>query len=453
MSDTIASDNQTAVLGLGVTGRSCVRYLVARGQPFDVFDTGISEAAAAAFRREHPGVRLFDGPFDSARLSGYRRLLISPGIALDQPAIQAALAAGAKLVSDIDLARAEIQCPVIGITGSNGKTTVTTLVGLMARRAGLRAAVVGNIGEPVLDALLSGERYDVYVIELSSFQLERSAPLGARAATILNVSPDHMDRYANLLSYQQAKQAIYRACEVAVFNRDDKLTSPLLGVGQQSISFGSGPPDLNAYGLVTEGQAVYLARGSARLLDCREMKIHGSHNQLNALAALALGEALALPQDAMLAVLREFPGVSHRCQWVAEHRGVRFFDDSKATNVGATLAALRGLSQRPGDVVLIAGGVGKGADFAPLLEGVGALKALVLLGEAAAQIAAVFQGRIDVVRVGGMAEAVKAAAALATTGDIVLLAPACASFDMYADYAARGDDFARQVALHLGEVG
>jgi UDP-N-acetylmuramoylalanine--D-glutamate ligase len=312
---------------------------------------------------------------------------------------------------------------------------------------------VGNIGEPVLDALLSGQRYDVYVIELSSFQLERSAPLGARAATILNVSPDHMDRYADLLSYQQAKQAIYRACEVAVFNRDDKLTSPLLGVGQQSISFGSGPPDLNAYGLVTEGQAVYLARGSVGLLDCREMKIHGSHNQLNALAALALGEALGLPQDAMLAALREFPGVPHRCQWVAEHRGVRFFDDSKATNVGATLAALRGLSQRPGDVVLIAGGVGKGADFAPLLEGSEALKALVLLGEAAAQIAAVFQGRIEVVRVGGMAEAVKASAALATTGDIVLLAPACASFDMYADYAARGDDFARQVARHLGEVG
>ena len=323
----------------------------------------------------------------------------------------------------------------------------------MARRSGLRTAVVGNIGEPVLDAVLSGEQYDAYVVELSSFQLERSGPLRARAATVLNVSADHMDRYASLLSYQQAKQAIYRGCEVAVYNRDDKLTSPLLEVGQRSVSFGVGAPDLKDFGLAGEAPAVVLVRGNERLLDCREMKIYGTHNHLNALAALALGEALGLPMAAMLAVLRDFPGVPHRCQWVAEHRGVRYFDDSKATNVGATLAALRGLSQRPGDIVLIAGGVGKGADFAPLLEGVAALKLVVVMGEAADELAGVLEGHVEVARVASMAEAVAAAAARAESGDSVLLAPACASFDMYSNYAARGDDFARQVAARIGEEG
>jgi UDP-N-acetylmuramoylalanine--D-glutamate ligase len=253
MLEPIATDNTTALLGLGLTGWSCARYLHERGLRFAVFDSGIGSDDAANFAAQFPGVPLFTGDFEFSRLQAYRKLLVSPGISLQHEAIRQALEHGAQLLSDIDLLLIEIDVPVIAITGSNAKTTVTTLVGMMAEAAGLRVAVGGNIGVPVLDYITGAAAtegpYDLYVLELSSFQLERCGVLAAQAATVLNVSPDHLDRHSSLLVYQQAKQAVYRACRWAVFNRQDKLTWPLLNTEQQGLSFGQDRPDLGQFGL------------------------------------------------------------------------------------------------------------------------------------------------------------------------------------------------------------
>lgn len=450
MSQNIASDNNTAVLGLGLTGRSAVRYLHARGHRVAVFDSGLSQRAAAEFQREYPQVPLDTAPFDGATLSHYSQLLVSPGISLEQSAVRFALDAGSRLISDIDLLKRETAAPIIAITGANGKTTVTTLLGLMAEADGRDTAVGGNIGTPVLDLLAVERRYDVIVLELSSFQLERCAELGAEVATVLNLSPDHMDRYVDLPHYQQVKQAVYRGCRHAVYNREDKLTWPLMHVGQASSSFGMDRPDLGQFGLIVDGGECYLARGNQRLLACSAMKLRGRHNQANALAALALGQAFGLGMPNMLRALSEFAGLPHRCQWVGEVGGVEFFNDSKGTNVGATLAAVEGLSRGANDVVLIAGGVGKGADFTALAQLLPALRALVVLGEAAAEIASVFGDRLPCVRSDSMAAALQAAVDLAQAGDMVLLSPACASFDMYRNYQARGEHFASLVAKLTG---
>jgi UDP-N-acetylmuramoylalanine--D-glutamate ligase len=319
----------------------------------------------------------------------------------------------------------------------------------MAAASGLQAAVGGNIGTPVLDFLQPGQRWDIFVLELSSFQLERSKSPAAVAASILNISPDHMDRYSGLAAYQQAKQRIYPASRCAVFNRDDKLTYPLLGRGQTSISFGAGEPDLKQYGLVREGGVNWLARGHELLLSSADMKLHGEHNQLNALAALALGEAAGLPREVMVSVLRDFGGLQHRCQWLGERDGIEFFNDSKGTNTGATIAAVKGLSRRPQDIVLIAGGQGKGADFSGLQQLEGRLKAVVLLGEAAADIALALDGRAQLSEAGDMASAVAAAINRAAPGDRVLLSPSCASFDMFRNYEQRGEVFSALVQAHL----
>lgn len=450
--ETIATDSRTAVLGLGVTGLSCVRYLQSQGRVLAAFDSAIDDDLAATFRHDFPGVPLYTGEFDGDLLAACSTLIVSPGIGLDHPAIQNALHNGSVLTSDIDLLLAAVDQPIVAITGSNGKTTVTTLVGKMAEASGLRVAVGGNIGTPVLDFLSPGQQYELFVLELSSFQLERSEFPAAAAASILNISPDHMDRYPNLAAYQQAKQRIYPASRCVVYNRDDKLTYPLLNREQSSISFGAGTPDLKQYGLLQQDNSTWLARGHEALLSSADMKLHGQHNLLNALAALALGEAAGLQRDAMLSVLQEFPGLAHRCQWLGARDGIEFFNDSKGTNPGATMAAVRGLSRRQGDIVLIAGGQGKGADFTSLQQLAGQLKAVVLLGEAAADIAAVLQGKVAVSRVEDMAAAVSCARQLADAGDRILLSPACASFDMFRNYQHRGDVFSALVQAHIEGV-
>ncbi len=449
---TIATDSSTAILGIGTTGRSCVRFLQSRGRALTAFDSVMDDDQAAAFRREFPRVALYGGEFDADRLSRFSSLIVSPGISLDQPAIRRALASGVELTSDIDLFLSEVDQPVVAITGSNGKTTVTTLVGKMAEASGLRAAVGGNIGTPVLDFLAPGQSWDLFVLELSSFQLERSKPPAAAAASILNISPDHMDRYPGIAAYQQAKQRIYPACRCAVFNRDDKLTYPLLNRQQTSISFGASAPDLKQYGLVREDNSSWLVRGHDTLLSSADMKLYGEHNLLNALAALALGEAAGLDLAVMVSVLREFPGLEHRCQWLGECDGVEYFNDSKGTNTGATIAAVEGLSRRPKDIVLIAGGQGKAADFTSLQQLKGRLKAAVLLGEATAAIASALAGQVDLKEVKDMAAAVDVAASLAVAGDRVLLSPSCASFDMFRNYQHRGDVF-RALVLDRIEGG
>jgi UDP-N-acetylmuramoylalanine--D-glutamate ligase len=388
-------------------------------------------------------------------LANAAELIVSPGVSLQEPAIAAAMARGVAVCGDIDLfvrelAQREKPVPLIAITGSNGKSTVTTLVGEFARAAGLNVGVGGNLGTPAL-ALLD-DAHQLYVLELSSFQLERAQPLNATVATVLNVSPDHMDRYPNLLAYHQAKHRIFRGARQVVVNRDDNLSQPLLAQGVVEWSFGFGEPDFKGFGLREEGGGQWLAFERQPLLPVNELKIAGAHNVANALAALALGHAAGLPLAVMVEVLRNFTGLPHRCQLVGEAREVRFYDDSKGTNVGATVAAVEGLC-RGGDtrVVLIAGGVGKGAEFdglRPVLAQYG--RAAVLIGEAAPQLQHTLQGTLPLQTAGDMTDAVTSAALLAQPGDCVLLSPACASFDMFDNYAHRGEVFAQAVRRLLG---
>jgi len=443
----IASDKQRVVVGLGQTGLSCARYLAARGVPFAVVDSRDNPPGLAAFHQEFPDVPLFLGGFDAALFAGAGELIVSPGVALEEPAIAAAVAQGVPVCGDIDLFVRELAArpkrpPLVAITGSNGKSTVTTLVGEMAKAAGVPVGVGGNLGTPALDLLDADS--ELYVLELSSFQLERGEALGAEVATVLNVSPDHMDRYADVQAYHRAKHRIFRGCRQVVVNRDDPLSQALVAGGVKQWTFGLGEPDFKGFGVRDHEGTRFLAFERELLMPVGDLRIAGEHNVANALAALALGHAVGLPMPAMLNVLRSFTGLAHRCQLVAERGGVAFYDDSKGTNVGATVAAIEGLCKgRSGRVVLIAGGVGKGAEFgglAPALSQYG--RAAVLIGEAAGDIGRVLENVVPLARAADMTEAVEAAAKLAREGDAVLLSPACASFDMFDNYAHRGDVFA-----------
>jgi UDP-N-acetylmuramoylalanine--D-glutamate ligase len=430
-----------------VTGLSCARFFAKHGIAFGVADSRDNPPGLEAFRKEFAGVTVFLGKFSEKLFTEADELIVSPGIALDEPAIAAAIKHGVKICGDIDLFVREARAPIVAITGSNGKSTVTTLVGDMAKAAQLNAGVGGNLGTAALDLL--GPARDLYVLELSSFQLERAQPLHAEVATVLNVSPDHMDRYPSVLAYHQAKHKIFRGCKQVVINRADPLSQPLIPAGVAQWSFGLDAPDFNGFGVRESRGERFLAFERELLMPVRELKIAGDHNVANALAALALGHALKLPMPAMLQTLREFSGLAHRCQLIAqtnptaEKRDIAFYDDSKGTNVGATVAAVEGLcANRAGKVVLIAGGVGKGAEFdglKPVLEKFG--RALVLIGEAAPAIESIAKNILPIAHARDMQEAVTEAAQFAQSGDSVLLSPACASFDMFDNYAHRGDVF------------
>jgi UDP-N-acetylmuramoylalanine--D-glutamate ligase len=336
---------------------------------------------------------------------------------------------------------------VIAVTGSNGKSTVVTLLGAMARRAGVDVRTGGNLGTPALD-LLDETEPGLYVLELSSFQLETVSSLHLQAGAILNISEDHMDRYASLADYAAAKQVIYRCADLQVVNADDAVVMALADPARAQVRFTQGVPAEGEYGLLQLDGVTWLARGSERLLPATAIRLAGRHNLANGLAALALGEAAGLPLDAMLETLAEFQGLPHRVQFVAEHDGVRWYNDSKGTNVGATLAAIEGLE---GPLVLVAGGVGKGADFAPLaaaLRDKG--RGCVLLGRDAPQLEAVLGGVLPVRHASNMAAVVREAAALARPGDTVLFSPACASTDMFRNYVERGEQFMRAVQEFTG---
>ena len=446
----ITASKQRVIVGLGQTGLSCARYLSRCGLSFVVVDSRDNPPGLAEFRREFPATPLSLGAFDAATLSAADELIVSPGVALTEPAIAAAINSGVKVCGDIDLfvravAALPQPTPIVAITGSNGKSTVTTLVGEMAKAAGRKVGVGGNLGIPALDLL--AEPRDLYVLELSSFQLERTESLGAEVATILNVSPDHMDRYASLSAYQQAKQRILRDCKQVVINRDEVLSDTAIPANIAQWSFGLGAPTHNGFGvLAREGQR-HLAFENELLLPLSALRIVGEHNVANVLAALALGRAVDLPMSAMLAAVKKFTGLPHRCQLIADVNGVTFYDDSKGTNVGATVAAIEGLCKdTDGKVVLIAGGVGKGAEFdglVPVLESHG--RAAVLIGEAAPALAQLLVDVLPITHADDMAAAVQQSAAVAQRGDKVLLSPACASFDMFANYMHRGEVFAAAV--------
>nr|WP_256256260.1 UDP-N-acetylmuramoyl-L-alanine--D-glutamate ligase [Pseudomonas agarici] len=441
----IASDHFRIIVGLGKSGMSLVRFLASRGVAFAVADTRDNPPELAALRRDYPQVEVRCGELDVEFLCRADELYVSPGLALATPALQAAAARGVKLSGDIELFARNAKAPIVAISGSNAKSTVTTLVGEMAAAAGKRVAIGGNLGTPALDLL--SDDVELYVLELSSFQLETTDQLGAEVATVLNVSEDHMDRYSGLPAYHLAKHRIFRGAKQVVVNRQDALSRPLMGEDLPCWTFGLGQPDFKAFGLREEAGEKYLAFEFDKLMPVRDLKIRGAHNQSNALAALALGHAVGLPFDAMLASLRTFAGLEHRCQWVRELNGVNYYNDSKATNVGAALAAIEGLGgDITGKLVLIAGGDGKGADFNGLRGPVAAnCRAVVLLGRDGELLAQALGDEVPLIRVQTLDDAVRHCAELAEPGDAVLLSPACASFDMFKNYEERGRLFARAV--------
>ena len=438
----------TLVVGLGKTGLSVVRYLRALGETVVIVDSRDIPPGLAVLKNEYADVECFTGKFDVSLFINAHRIVVSPGVALSEPALIAARKNNIEIIGDIDLFAHEVMAPVVGITGSNGKSTVTTLLALMASQAGLNAVASGNIGTPVLDAL--DDDVDLYVLELSSFQLETLQHLPMKAAVVLNISADHLDRYENLTAYAVSKQAIYENADVLVLNKDDALASSVNKSTGKQISFTLSVAEENEFGLCEgDGRPVTLCFGRQQLIAVDQLKIKGRHNLQNALAALALGYAIGLPLDNMLKTLAEFKGLPHRTQFVAEINGVNWINDSKATNVGATVAALLGL---PGKHVLIAGGEGKGADFSALHDVVKQhCRGVILMGKDAAMIKAVLPENMPVELVSDMRAAVVAAQSMAHAGDNVLLAPACASFDMFDNFEHRGNVFIKLVeALSSG---
>ncbi|OUS26077.1 UDP-N-acetylmuramoylalanine--D-glutamate ligase ['Osedax' symbiont bacterium Rs2_46_30_T18] len=444
----IATDQLKIVIGLGVTGVSCARLLAKNAENFIVVDTREKPPKLEQFRREYPNVKVILGPLDAQLLATASELILSPGIAKNDPAIAYAVDSGALLVGDIDLFCREVSAPIIAITGSNAKSTVTTLVGEMAKCCHLAVGVGGNIGTPVLDFLEQPEK-DIYVLELSSFQLETTNDLRANVATVLNITPDHLDRYNNnFQKYYQAKHRIFKGCKNVVENLDDALTHPLVAKNVQIYGYRLAASDFHIFGLLdVEVEGVmqeHLALAKQPLLEISKIKLPGRHNVINALAALSIGHAAGFAMQGMLKAIEDFQGLEHRCQWVANKQEVDYFNDSKGTNVGATVAALQGLGATLSEdkkIVLIAGGDGKGADFDDLAEPVaGFVKALVLIGTDAKKIAASVTGA-QVHYATDMQAAILKAAALASAGEIVLLSPACASFDMFDNYEQRGQVF------------
>lgn len=429
---------RTLVVGLGATGLSCARFLSRSGVPVAVTDSRDQPPALETVQRELPDVALFLGGFDEEAFARAERIVVSPGVSLREPLVAEAHARGVEVIGDIELFARHVSAPVIGITGSNGKSTVTTLLGLMAQRAGKIARVGGNLGVPALD-LVSDDEPDLYVLELSSFQLETLQSLTCLAAVVLNISPDHMDRYDSLGDYAAAKQAIYQHARMQVVNRDDAYAASLAHPHAPVVGFGLGEPHAGDYGLRNMDGERWIVHGDTPLMPVSGLRMPGRHNLANALAALALGDAAGFPVIAMLQALREFQGLPHRTEWAGEYQGVRWFNDSKATNIGAALAAIQGFD---GPLVLIAGGQGKGAHFSELAAGLDArVRHVVLLGEAADEIEAALQGRVPASRAADMPEAVRLAAGQAQPGDTVLLSPACASFDMFSGYQQRGEQF------------
>ncbi len=427
------------VLGLGATGLSCARYLIARGYRVRAADSRPMPPMLSSLRAEFPDIPVHAGPWDSRVFRDSDLLVVSPGLSLRDPEIAAALADGASVVGDIELFARAATAPVIAITGANGKSTVTTLVGEMCRAAGFDSAVGGNIGTPALDLLRDTEP-DVYVLELSSFQLETTYSLNARSATVLNITPDHMDRYRSVEEYAAAKERIFHGNGLMVLNLDDPRVMAMASPGRRTACFGVSPPrDDSDFGLVRTGGEDWIARGARALIPVAELRLAGRHNVANVLAAAALADAVGVPVDAMRRALSGFKGLRHRMEVIGDRDGVLWINDSKGTNVGATVAALNGMD-RP--VVLIAGGDGKGADFSLLRDAVRRrVRALILIGRDATLLEEALGDLVPAVHAADMPEAVREASGLARTGDAVLLSPACASFDMFRNFEHRGDVF------------
>ena len=442
------------VLGLGASGLSMARWLNARGASVRVADTRDAPPCAAQLREELPSVEVHTGKFRAESFADIDFIAISPGVPRTDPLVRSAMQRGTEVVGDIELfARSRDEFPgtrVIAITGSNGKSTVTEMVGAMVRAAKVRALVAGNIGVPILDAVAEVQRGtrrrpDVFVLELSSFQLESTRSLNPDAAAVLNLSEDHFDRYAGMGEYAAAKARIFLGNGIQVVNRQDDRSLGMSVSGRNVLTFGLDEPwNEGNWGLRQIENDAWLAEGRANLMKVSDLKVAGLHNAANALAALALCRAIRLPYEPLLDALCAFEGLPHRMQKVAEIEGVKFFDDSKGTNVGATVAALTGMNAK---TILIAGGQGKGQDFRPLREAVkNKAKGVVLIGCDGDKIAAALSDSgVAIIRAESMHDAVRAAFSMAAPGEAVMLSPACASFDMFRNYEHRAEVFLQAV--------
>ncbi len=437
--------HHTLVVGLGATGWSVVRHLVALGEPVAIADSREQPPLLAQLREHYADIAVFTGPFADQVFARADRLVVSPGVPLSTPQIQAALTHGVPVISDIELFAQSVRAPVIAITGSNGKSTVTTLVGEMARASGISVAVGGNLGTPALDLLPQSAQ--LYVLELSSFQLASTYSLHPQVATVLNLSADHLDWHGDMAAYAAAKASVLRHTQTAVLNADDPQVMAMPTSGRCRL-FSLDPPATNHdFGLRRIDGLDWLCHGTTPLVHSGELRLAGRHNQANALASLAIGTALKLPLDTLCQTLRTFPGLPHRTEFVAEKNGVRWYNDSKATNVGATIAALEGLHQTDdGRAIVLLGGQSKSADFSTLTPVLArCARAVVLFGQDQAQIAPHIPASCEQVAVRDLATAITQATRLAQCGDHVLLSPACASFDQFAGFAERGEYFRRLV--------
>ncbi len=441
----ITTDKYSIIVGLGVSGLSCARYFSQQqkegnGHRFLVMDTRNSPPLLGKLKDICPDVEVITGELDFSILQGATDVVVGPGLDTNQSPFRELIDLGVNVIGDIEIFARKNDVPVIAITGSNGKSTVTTLVGEMAKVAGLDVRVGGNIGVPVLDLLKSSEA-ELYVLELSSFQLETTKSLKPKVATVLNLQEDHMDRYGNMVAYHKSKQRIYRHCENSVWNKQDMLTQPLMGASSKSVAFTTQEPDLAEFGLREIEGELWLVKGLTSLAKASDLKIQGTHNLANALAGLALGDAAGLPMDSMLKALKQFKGLSHRCEWVADLNGVTYVNDSKGTNVGATKAAINGLAKAK-NIILIAGGVSKGADFSDLIEPMRMhCKGLIVFGEDQGRISDVAPEGLLIKHAEDLEGALAFAEQLSNVGDVVLFSPACASFDMFRNFEHRGQVF------------
>ncbi|MHA7835222.1 MAG: UDP-N-acetylmuramoyl-L-alanine--D-glutamate ligase [Algiphilus sp.] len=439
---TLGHAKPLLVVGLGMTGASVLRFCAARGLQADATDNRAQPPDIEHLRARYPECRFAVGAFAAPRgAEGYEAMVLSPGISPQTPFVAELRAAGLPVMGDIELFARAVEAPVVAITGSNGKSKTTALLGAMADAAGVDAGVGGNLGTPALDLLES--QHDLYILELSSFQLEVTSSLAAAAATMLNLSEDHLDRHGSMEAYGAAKARIYRRCGTAVVNRADAATLQGSDQARQRLSFAlDAPPTDCDYGLLRADGRDWLAVGGTRLVPTDQIALRGLHNQANALAALALAEAASMPRAPCLDALAHFDGLPHRCRLVHDAGGVQWLDDSKATNVGAALAALSGMT---GSLIWIGGGQAKGQDMGPLADALAqqARLAIVFGQDADLLGAALDTAGVDTRRVRTLDEAVEEAAQASRQGDTVLLSPACASLDQFPDYRARGDAFAR----------
>lgn len=436
------------IAGLGKTGHSIARFLRKRQKPFVVFDTRNEPSGLTQFLDEFPDVAVFLSELPATIYKQLIAVISSPGVALDSQVMQTIARMNLPIYGDIECLAQAIQAPVIAITGTNGKSTVTTLVGEMAKQAGLTVAVAGNIGSPVLDLLDDEICYDLWVLELSSFQLELTQTLKPKVATILNITPDHLDRHHTLEAYSAAKHRVYDNAQVLIYNRGDELTCPSKPKNLDDVStFGMDAPDTGFWGFITKDNKTYLAYGDNPFLCVDELRIKGLHNWLNALAASAVAYAAGIELSHIITVLKQFAGLPHRCQWVRTHYGVDWINDSKGTNIGATISAVCGIGHSiAGRIVLIAGGQGKSADFTELRSCISQyVECVILIGADAQTIHQAISDVVPTVYAQSLDEAVVLAAMKSKPGDVVLLSPACASFDMFRDFNHRGEVFTASV--------